>query len=60
MASKVAIIIPNKHKSASYRNIILTNRSRSGEPLWYYCINLNYVAYMMLYYVLLFPYGDPS
>jgi hypothetical protein len=60
MANKVAIIIPNKYKNASYRDIILTNRSPPREPPYYYCINLNYAAYMPLYYIPFFPYGDRS
>ena len=59
-ANKVTIVIFNKHESASYYNIILTNRGLPREPLQYYCISLNYTAYIPLYYILLFPYSDCS
>ena len=58
--NEVAIIIPNEYKSTSYCNIVLTDCGLPGEPLQYYYINLNYAAYMPLYYGLLFPYGDRS
>ena len=60
MATKVAIVIPNKYKSASFRNIVLTNYSQPKEPPRYYRINLNHVAYILLHYILLFSYSNPS
>ena len=60
IATKVAVVIPNKYKSAGFCDIVFANYSQPGEPLRYYCINLNHAAYIPLYYVLLFPYGDPS
>lgn len=57
-ANEVAIVIPNKHESVSYYNIVLADCGLPREPLWYYRISLNHAAYILLYYVLLFPYGD--
>ena len=60
MVTEVAIVIPNKHESASFRNIVFANYGRPREPLRYYRINLNHAAYMPLHYMLLFPYSDPG
>ena len=57
-SDKVTVIIPNKFTSGSRRDIILTVRdpARNGPYLIY--IYVTYAAYIPLYYVLLFPYGD--
>ena len=57
-ANKVAIVIPDKHENASYRDIVFTDCGPPKEPPRYHCINLNHAAYIPLHYILLFPYGD--
>jgi len=57
-ANKVAVIIPDEYENSSCCNIILADHRPPSKPLCYYCISPTYATYMLLHYVLLFPYGD--
>ena len=57
-SDEVAVIIPDEHGDAGFRDIVLAERPGPGEPTQYHRISSNHAAYMPLHYVLLFPYGD--
>jgi hypothetical protein len=58
ISNKVAVIILNKYNNTSFRDIILAEYITPNKPLRYCCISLVYTAYILLYYILLFPYSD--
>ena len=58
ISNKVAVIILNKYSDASFRNIILIKYNMPNKPPQYCYINLVYTVYILLYYVLLFPYSN--
>jgi len=58
ISNKVAVIILNKYSNASFRDIVLTERYTPNKRPRYCRINPTHAAYMPLYYILLFPYGD--
>ena len=58
IANKVAVVIPDKYENFSYCDIVFANYGPPGKPLCYYCISPTYATYMLLHYVLLFPYGN--
>ena len=58
ISNKVAVIIPDEYSNASFRDIILMERYAPNKQPRYRRINLTHAAYMPLYYVLLFPYGN--
>jgi hypothetical protein len=60
ISNKVAVIILDEYSNASFRDIILIERNIPNKPLWYCRISLAHAAYIPLYYVLLFPYGNTS
>ena len=57
-SNKVAIIIPDEYGDVSFYNIVLIEYCMPNKPLQYCYINLAYATYMLLYYILLFPYSD--
>ena len=59
-SNEVTAIIPDEYTDASRRDLVLTVREASREDPYIRTVNVTYAAYMPLYYVLLFPYGDPS
>ncbi len=56
--NEVAVIIPDKHSNAGFRDIVLAKHSMPNKPLQYCRINSTYAAYIPLHYVLLFLYSD--
>ena len=52
------MIIPNKFTSGSRRDIILTVRDPARNGPYLTRVYVTHAAYIPLYYVLLFPYGD--
>ena len=59
-SNEVTILIPDKYTDASRRNLVLMVREAGREYPQLRTVNVIHVAYMPLYYVLLFPYGDPG
>jgi hypothetical protein len=59
-SNKVIAFILNEYINASRRDLVLTVREASRERPQMRIINVIYIAYMPLYYVLLFLYGDPG
>ena len=57
-SNEVAVIIPDEHSNASFRDIMLMERGTPNKPPRYFRINLAHAAYMPLHYILLFPRGD--
>ena len=57
-SDKVAVIIPDEYGNTSFRDIVLAERYTPNKQPQYYRINLTHTAYMPLYYILLFPYGN--
>ena len=55
---KVAIIIPDEYKQSGFCNIILAYRNPKENNNQYNIINSNSAVYMLLYYMLFFPYSD--
>ena len=58
ISNKVAVIIPDEHSNAGFRDIVLVERGMPNKPLWYCRISLAHAAYILLHYMLLFPCGD--
>jgi hypothetical protein len=59
-SNKVIAFILNEYINASRRDLVLIVREASRERPQMRIINVIYIAYMPLYYVLLFLYGDPG
>jgi hypothetical protein len=59
-SNKGIAFILNEYINASRRDLVLTVREASRERPQMRIINVIYIAYMPLYYVLLFLYGDPG
>ena len=60
ISNKVAVIILDKYGNTYFRDIILIERYTPNKQPQYCRINLTHAAYIPLYYVLLFPYGNTS
>ena len=59
-SNEVIALIPDEYTDASRRDLVLTVREAGRERPQMRMVNIIYAAYMPLYYVLLFPYGDPG
>ena len=61
MADEVSMILPEEYGSEGFRDIILARRV-IGEHVVnsFTLINPNHALYLLLHYVLLFPYGEPG
>jgi hypothetical protein len=59
-SNKVIALILNKYTNISRRDLVLIIREASRERPQMYIINIIHVAYMLLYYILLFLYSDLS
>ena len=59
-SNEVIALIPDKYTDASRRDLVLTVREAGCERPQMRTVNIIHAAYMPLYYVLLFPYGDPG
>ena len=59
-SNEVIALIPDKYTDASRRDLVLTVREAGCERLQMYTVNIIYIAYILLYYILLFPYSDPG
>jgi hypothetical protein len=59
-SNEVTVLIPDEYTDTSRRNLVLIVRKAGYEYLQIYTVNIIYIVYISLYYVLLFPYGDPG
>jgi hypothetical protein len=59
-SNEVTALIPDKYTDASRCNLVLTVRKAGYEYPQMHTVNVIYTVYIPLYYVLLFPYGDPG
>ncbi len=59
-SNEVIVIILDEYIDASCCDLVLMVREAGRERLQIYIINVTYTIYMPLYYVLLFPHGDPG
>jgi hypothetical protein len=59
-SNKVIALILNKYINASRRDLMLIVREASYKRPQMHIVNVIYVAYIPLHYVLLFPYSDLS
>ena len=56
-SDEIIVILPDKYKEASKRNIILIIRNLTCIKALLTCINVTHATYMPLYYVFLFLYS---
>ena len=59
-SNEVIALIPDEYTDASRRDLVLTVREASRERPQMRIVNIIYIAYMLLYYVLLFLYSNPG
>jgi hypothetical protein len=59
-SNEVTALIPDEYTDTSRRNLVLTVRKAGRKRPQIHTVNVIYVVYIPLYYVLLFPYGDPG
>jgi hypothetical protein len=59
-SNKVIAFILNEYINISRCNLVLIVREASRERLQMRIVNIIYIAYMPLYYVLLFLYSNPG
>jgi hypothetical protein len=59
-SNKVIALILNKYINASRRDLVLIVREASYKRPQMRIVNVTHVAYMPLYYILLFLYSDPG
>jgi hypothetical protein len=59
-SNEVIALILDEYINASRRNLVLTVCEASYKRLQMRIVNVIHVAYIPLYYVLLFPYSDPG
>jgi hypothetical protein len=57
-AVKLAGILPDEFTGESRRDVLLAVRELGRNSPQLYWVSVTYVAYMPLYYVLPFPYGE--
>jgi hypothetical protein len=59
-SNEVTALIPDEYTDASRCNLVLTVRKAGRKRPQMHTVNVTYTVYMPLYYILLFPYGDPG
>jgi hypothetical protein len=59
-SNKVTALILDEYIDASRRDLVLIVREGGRERPQIHIVNITHVAYMPLYYVLLFLYSNPS
>jgi ribosomal protein S12 len=59
-SNKVIALIPNEYTNVSRRDLVLIVREASRERPQMRIVNVTHVAYMPLYYILLFLYSNPG
>jgi hypothetical protein len=59
-SNKVIALILNEYINASYRDLVLIIYKGGYKRLQIYIINIIYIIYMPLYYILLFLYSNFS
>ena len=60
-ANEVAMILPEEYGRGGFRDIVLAERINGEIPNnGFSIINSNHASYLLLDYVLLFPYGEPG
>jgi hypothetical protein len=59
-SNKVIALILDKYINASYCDLVLIIYKRGYKRLQIYIINIIYIIYMPLYYILLFLYSNLS
>jgi hypothetical protein len=60
ISNEVIAIILDKYINVSRRDLVLTVREAGREDSHIKTVNIIYAIYILLYYVLLFLYGDLS
>jgi hypothetical protein len=59
-SNEVIALIPDKYINASYYDLMLIVYEASYKRLQIHIINIIYIIYMLLHYILLFLYSDPG
>jgi hypothetical protein len=57
-SNKVTVILLDKFKRASKRDIVLARHNRNSQDTRLTCINVTHALYIPLHYILLFLCGD--
>jgi hypothetical protein len=60
ISNEVTALIPDEYTDTSRCNLVLTVRKAGCKYPQIYTVNITYIVYMPLYYILLFLYGDPG
>lgn len=60
MSNKFAILMPNKYKKPSFKNIVWAENVPDHNPTRLFCITNSHLIYIFLYYLLLFPHNKPG
>ena len=55
---EVAIIILDEYKQGEFRDIVLAYQNSKNNHNQYHTIDSNLAAYILLHYILFFPYRD--
>jgi hypothetical protein len=58
--NEVTVLIPDEYTDTSRCDLVLTVREAGRKYPQMHTVNVTYAVYIPLYYVLLFPYGDPG
>jgi hypothetical protein len=59
-SNEVIALIPDKYIDISRRDLMLIVYKASRKHLQMRIVNVIHIAYMLLYYILLFLYSDPG
>jgi hypothetical protein len=59
-SNEVTALIPDEYTDTSRRNLVLMVRKAGRKRPQMYTVNVIYIVYIPLYYILLFLYGDPG
>ena len=59
-SNEVTVLIPDEYTDTSYCNLVLTVCKAGYKYLQIYMVNIIYIVYIPLYYILLFPYSNPG
>jgi hypothetical protein len=59
-SNEVTVLIPDEYTDTSYCNLVLTVCKAGCKYSQIYTVNIIYIVYIPLYYILLFPYSNPD
>jgi hypothetical protein len=60
ISNEVTVLIPDEYTDASRCDLVLTVRKAGHKRPQIYTVNIIYIVYIPIYYILLFLYSDPD